>query len=104
VAIIASLALTFVIIIVRISCADPDGIELIWLSQVIMWAAWIRKDYPGFITVPVLLVNLVSVAVAFIPEGLPVCVTLSLSRIASSLAKEQVLCKSLATVETLGGS
>lgn len=69
---------------------------------VILWAAWIRKDYPGFITVPQLLINVVSVAVAFIPEGLPPTVTLSLMKIASSLQKEKVLCKSLSVVETLG--
>ena len=40
--------------------------------------------------------------VAFIPEGLPICVTLSLAKIASSLSKEKILCKTLATVETLG--
>lgn len=34
---------------------------------VILWAAWLRRDYPGFITVPVLLIDCVSVAVAFIP-------------------------------------
>lgn len=62
-------------------------------------------------------------AVAFIPEGLPPTVsalalfrqlasllmpfsrsqvTLSLMKIASSLQKEKVLCKSLSVVETLG--
>ena len=62
----------------------------------VLWAAWLRPQHPGFITVPVLLVDCVSVAVAFIPgenhqrllyrlfsftllEGLPVCVTLSLT-------------------------
>lgn len=69
---------------------------------VALWAGWIRKDHPGFISVAQLIINVVSVAVAFIPEGLPVCVTLSLSKIASSLSKERILCKSLATVETLG--
>lgn len=47
-------------------------------------------------------INVVSVAVAFTPEGLPVCITLSLAKIASSLSKEKILCKSLSTVETLG--
>lgn len=37
--IIASLAVTVAVILV------------------ILWAAWIRRDYPGFITVPVLLVR-----------------------------------------------
>ncbi|KAJ6544406.1 hypothetical protein B0H19DRAFT_300887 [Mycena capillaripes] len=69
---------------------------------VILWAAWLRRDYPGFITVPVLLIDCVSVAVAFIPEGLPVCVTLSLTVIAGAMRSNSILCKSLATVESLG--
>ncbi|KAJ6579686.1 hypothetical protein DFH09DRAFT_1446136 [Mycena vulgaris] len=69
---------------------------------VILWAAWLRRDYPGFITVPVLLIDCVSVAVAFIPEGLPVCVTLSLTVIARAMRSNSILCKSLSTVESLG--
>ncbi|KAJ7124432.1 hypothetical protein C8R44DRAFT_980707 [Mycena epipterygia] len=69
---------------------------------VILWAAWLRRDYPGFITVPVLLIDCVSVAVAFIPEGLPVCVTLSLTVIARAMRSNNILCKSLSTVESLG--
>ncbi|KAJ7085621.1 hypothetical protein C8R43DRAFT_1244958 [Mycena crocata] len=69
---------------------------------VILWAAWLRRYYPGFITVPVLLIDCVSVAVAFIPEGLPVCVTLSLTVIAGAMRSNSILCKSLATVESLG--
>lgn len=69
---------------------------------VALWAGWIRKDHPGFINTSQLLINVVSVMVAFIPEGLPVAITLSLVKIAKSLSKEKVLCKSLSTVETLG--
>ena len=82
--IIASLALTFDVIIV------------------ILWAAWLRRDHPGFINVPTLIIDIVSIAVAFIPEGLPVCVTLSLTIVANQMKKANVLCKSLSTVETLG--
>ncbi|KAJ8078261.1 hypothetical protein PM082_000467 [Marasmius tenuissimus] len=69
---------------------------------VILWAAWLRKDHPNFINVPTLLINLVSVAVAFIPEGLPVCVTLSLTVIAHAMRKANIIAKSLSTVESLG--
>ncbi|KAJ7713558.1 hypothetical protein B0H16DRAFT_1899480 [Mycena metata] len=69
---------------------------------VILWAAWLRRVYPGFISVPNLLIDCVSVAVAFIPEGLPVCVTLSLTVIARAMRSNSILCKSLATVESLG--
>ncbi|KAF4573612.1 hypothetical protein EYR36_008130 [Pleurotus pulmonarius] len=69
---------------------------------VILWAAWLRRDHPEFISVPVLLIDCVSVAVAFIPEGLPICVTLSLTVIAGAMRKANILCKSLSTVESLG--
>ncbi|KZO92976.1 sodium-potassium ATPase [Calocera viscosa TUFC12733] len=69
---------------------------------VILWGAWLHQAQPNFINVPTLLIDIVSVCVAFIPEGLPVCVTLSLARTAQVLSKNKILCKTLSTVETLG--
>ncbi|KDR70264.1 hypothetical protein GALMADRAFT_255158 [Galerina marginata CBS 339.88] len=70
--------------------------------MVILWAAWLRKDHPDYINVSTLLIDVVSVMVAFIPEGLPVAVTLSLAKVANTLSKKKILCKSLSIVETLG--
>ncbi|KAF8987235.1 sodium-potassium ATPase [Cyathus striatus] len=70
--------------------------------MVIIWAAWLRRSFPSYINVPTLLIDVVSVMVAFIPEGLPVAVTLSLAKVANTLSKHKVLCKSLSIVETLG--
>lgn len=58
---------------------------------VILWAAWLRRDYPDFISVPNLLINCVSVAVAFIPEGMPIAVTCSLTLIAGAMKKKSEL-------------
>jgi sodium/potassium-transporting ATPase subunit alpha len=69
---------------------------------IIVWASWLRKAHPSWITVPILIVDCVSVAVAFIPEGLPIAVTASLTITASAMKRNKVLCKSLKTVETLG--
>ena len=69
---------------------------------VILWAAYVRKAYPDYLSTTQLLVIAMSVLVAVIPEGLPVSVTLSLTIIAKALADAKVLCKSLTTVETLG--
>ena len=44
----------------------------------------------------------VSVAVAFVPEGLPVALTASMTISANMMRKNRILCKSLRTVETLG--
>ena len=69
---------------------------------VVLWAAWLRKDYPNWIDVPLLIVDCVSCAVAFIPEGLPIALTTSLTIVANIMRKNKILCKSLKTVETLG--
>ncbi|KAL5407068.1 hypothetical protein PMIN03_007394 [Paraphaeosphaeria minitans] len=69
---------------------------------VILWAAWLRKDYPNWIDAPLLIVDCVSCAVAFIPEGLPIALTTSLTIVANMMRKNKILCKSLKTVETLG--
>jgi sodium/potassium-transporting ATPase subunit alpha len=52
--------------------------------------------------VPTLIVDCVSVAIAFIPEGLPIALTASLTITANLMRQNKILCKSLKTVETLG--
>ncbi|APA07783.1 hypothetical protein SS1G_00628 [Sclerotinia sclerotiorum 1980 UF-70] len=69
---------------------------------IICWAAWLRHSHPDWITVAGLIVDIVTVAVAFIPEGLPIALTASLTITANIMKRNQVLCKSLKTVETLG--
>lgn len=72
------------------------------LVVIIIWAAWLRKDHPGWLSVSNLIISCVSVAVAFIPEGLPIAVTASLTICANVMKRNKILCKSLKTVETLG--
>lgn len=69
---------------------------------IICWAAWLRHDHPNWISVAGLIVDIVTVAVAFIPEGLPIALTASLTITANIMKSNEVLCKSLKTVETLG--
>ncbi|KAI0646699.1 calcium ATPase transmembrane domain M-containing protein [Trametes meyenii] len=68
----------------------------------IVWAAWLRKTYPGYATASQAIVNSIGCLTAFVPQGLPVCVALSLTIIAKRMAKRNVLVKNLATIETLG--
>lgn len=68
----------------------------------ILWGAWIKHDYPNYISTSGIIVVIVSVAVAFVPEGLPIALTASLTITAGLMKKNAILCKSLATVETLG--
>ncbi|KAJ9662629.1 hypothetical protein H2198_001301 [Neophaeococcomyces mojaviensis] len=67
-----------------------------------VWAGYIRSTHPGYMPVASLIVNIVSVAIAFVPEGLPIALTASLTITANIMRKNNILCKSLKTVETLG--
>ncbi|KAI1964004.1 hypothetical protein LOZ58_001865 [Ophidiomyces ophidiicola] len=87
--------LRFVLIIVSF-------IASVVIIVIILWSAWLRKYHPDWIDVSLLIVNCVSVGIAFVPEGLPVAVAMSLTIGANIMRKNKILCKSLATVETLG--
>ncbi|KIV88710.1 hypothetical protein PV10_08368 [Exophiala mesophila] len=69
---------------------------------VAVWAGYIRHEHPGYMPVATLIVNIVSVAIAFVPEGLPIALTASLTITANIMKRNDILCKSLKTVETLG--
>lgn len=69
---------------------------------IIVWGAFLRPKHPGFMDVSALLVNVASILVAFIPEGLPVSVSMSLTIVAARMRKAKVLVKGLSIVETLG--
>lgn len=70
--------------------------------MLITWLAWLRVDHFEFINTVGILTNLMSLVVAFIPEGMPMAVALTLSTIAKRMKAVNILPKSLATVETLG--
>lgn len=84
----------FVFIVATAACFAAAAV-------VLSWHFWLNKKYPNYINLPNLMVNTISVMIAFIPEGLPVCVTLSLLMIAKRMAKSRVLVKNLGTIETL---
>ncbi len=70
--------------------------------MLVFWLAYLRRDHKGFLNTVGILTNLMSLVVAFIPEGMPVAVALTLSLIARRMRDVKVLPKSLSTVETLG--
>ena len=60
--------LRFVLVIV-------SAVVFVSIIVIIVWAAWLRVDHPGFLNVSGLIVSVVSVSVAFIPEGqMPWCI------------------------------
>ncbi|KAJ1562114.1 hypothetical protein HK405_015740 [Cladochytrium tenue] len=71
-------------------------------TSMIIYVAWVKNSYPNYETISGAIVNSIGCLTAFVPEGLPVAVALSLSIIARRMAKKNVLVKNLATVETLG--
>jgi sodium/potassium-transporting ATPase subunit alpha len=71
-------------------------------SILFTWVGWLRVDHYDFLNVVGMLVNIMGCVVAFIPEGMPVSVALTLSLVARRMKKANVLPKTLSTVETLG--
>ena len=66
------------------------------------WVGWLRVDHPTYMNVVAMLNNVMGCVVAFIPEGMPVAVALTLMRIAGRMKASNILPKGLSTVETLG--
>ncbi|KAL3468172.1 putative Na/K ATPase alpha 1 subunit [Aspergillus heterothallicus] len=66
------------------------------------WVGWLRVDHKGYMDVIAMLNNVMGCVVAFIPEGMPVGVALTLMIVAKRMKKNHVLPKGLSTVETLG--
>jgi sodium/potassium-transporting ATPase subunit alpha len=67
-----------------------------------LWAVWLRTSYPNFLNISQMITTCVGVIVGFLPDGLPVCITLTLTIIARKMFKNNILVKHLPTVENLG--
>ncbi|OAX37830.1 calcium ATPase [Rhizopogon vinicolor AM-OR11-026] len=70
--------------------------------SLLLYGVWLRIEYPGLDTPSSAIVNAIGCLTAFVPQGLPICVALSLTVIARRMAKHRILVKNLATIETLG--
>lgn len=64
--------------------------------------SFLRPKHPDFQNVVALLMNLMGCVVAFIPEGMPVGVAMTMMMIARRMKQNNILPKALTTVETLG--
>lgn len=80
------------------------GLALVTGMVVILfWAFNLRVYHPGFMTTSTMIANAISVIVAFVPEGLPLALSVGLTIIAKRLcSKYFVLVKRLGNIETLG--
>ncbi|KAH6606113.1 cation-transporting atpase pma1 [Trichoderma cornu-damae] len=66
------------------------------------WVGWLHRDHPAYMNVVAMLNNVLGCVIAFIPEGMPVGVALTLMMVARRMKATNVLPKGLSTVETLG--
>ncbi|KAM4057168.1 E1-E2 ATPase domain-containing protein [Hirsutella rhossiliensis] len=66
------------------------------------WIGWLRRDHFAYMNVVAMLNNVMGCVVAFIPEGMPVAVALTLMMVARRMKAVSILPKGLSTVETLG--
>jgi sodium/potassium-transporting ATPase subunit alpha len=70
---------------VRIICALTLLLALLIL---LAWACWLRKDHKSYMNVVAMLNNVMGCVVAFIPEGMPVGVALTLLMIARRMVSD----------------
>ncbi|KAJ3167541.1 hypothetical protein HDU87_001490 [Geranomyces variabilis] len=70
--------------------------------SIIFWATYLQRDHNGFFSLSVAIINSIGCLTAFVPQGLPICVALSLTIVARRMAARRVLVKNLSTIETLG--
>ena len=72
------------------------------LLILLAWVGWLRVQHSGYMDVVAMLNNVMGCVVAFIPEGMPVGVALTLMMVARRMKAVNILPKGLGTVETLG--
>jgi sodium/potassium-transporting ATPase subunit alpha len=72
------------------------------LLILLTWVGWLRVEHKDYMSLVAMLNNVMGCVVAFIPEGMPIGVALTLMVIAKTMKSVSVLPKGLSTVETLG--
>ncbi|KAK9370459.1 sodium/potassium-transporting ATPase [Lipomyces kononenkoae] len=72
------------------------------LTILLTWAGWLRVNHYSFLDVVAILNNVMGCVVAFIPEGIPIGVALTMMMVARRMKAANIVPKGLATVETLG--
>lgn len=80
------------------------GMAIVTMMTVaLVWTFILRVDHPTFMTLSSFIANAISVVVAFVPEGLPLALSMGLTIIARRLCGEhKVLAKQLSIIETVG--
>jgi len=71
-------------------------------ATILSWAFWLRKDYPAFMNNGAMVIAVIASLTAFLPNGLPISVSLTFTVMSQRMFRKNVLVKLLPTVETLG--
>lgn len=66
------------------------------------WLFYLKPEYPGFMDLSAVIVTCIGGIVAYLPDGLPIAVSLTLTVVAKKMYEQNVLVKNLHAVETLG--
>jgi magnesium-transporting ATPase (P-type) len=72
------------------------------LACFIAFVAWLRVKHVGFISWSGIVGIILGLMIAFLPEGVPLCVMATLFIVAKRMARANVLVKDLTIIETLG--
>lgn len=73
------------------------------IAVILHWTFYLRVEHEGFMTPSSMLANAISVFVAFVPQGLPLALSMGLTIICRRLcATHKVLVKQMSTIETVG--
>jgi magnesium-transporting ATPase (P-type) len=76
-------------------CSEYSSCSSFYIYAKLCKASYLRTSYLDWINVPTLIVDCVSVVIAFIPKGLVIVLTASLTITANLMRKNKILCKSL---------
>ncbi|RKP17341.1 calcium ATPase, partial [Rozella allomycis CSF55] len=67
---------------------------VMFIISIIWWATYLNTYHAGYATISTAIINAIGCLTSFVPEGLPICVALAMTR--------KVLVKNLSTIETVG--
>lgn len=70
---------------------------------VLEWYFYLHQEHRGFMTMSTMIASNIGIVVAYVPDGLPLALSMGLAMIARRLCQEhEVMVKRLGTVETVG--
>jgi len=60
----------------------------------LLWKLYLEKRHPDYLNVPGMMINVISLIVAYVPEGMPLAITLTLRNVAVRMKSKNLLVSS----------